>query len=72
LGGYQEAESYLTHLVHLDEKPIILREPPPKSWVEHFVGSNSSTPLGSLSEAAGKAADALLPMVREGTYYIWK
>ncbi len=68
LGGYREAEAYLWKIVHLEGKPIILKEPPEKSWVENLIESNASSSLGSLS----KAASALLPMVNAGTYFLWK
>lgn len=68
LGGYHEAQAYLAKLVHLDDKPVILHEPPSKTWVEHFMESKTSTPLGSLAEAA----TSLFPLVHEGTYYLWK
>lgn len=68
LGGYREAEAYLVKLVHLEGKPLVLKEPPPKHWVENFMESNAATSLGALTQAA----NSLLPLVREGTYYLWK
>jgi protease IV len=68
LGGFQEAQAYLVKLAHLDGKPLILKEPPSKHWLENFVESNASSSLSTLTQAAKE----LLPLVQQGSYFIWK
>jgi protease IV len=68
LGGYHEAEAYLVKKVHLEGKPLVLKEPPTKHWVENFMESNSSSSTGALAEVA----NTFLPLVREGAYFLWK
>lgn len=68
LGGYKEAENYLTKLVHLENKPIILREPPEKSWAEQIMETKTSTSLGPLADVA----KSILPSLHQGVYYLWK
>ena len=68
LGGYREAERYLAGVAKLEGEPVMLREPPEKSWVENLAGSKSSSPLGSLA----LAAQEWLPSVRQGTFFLWK
>ncbi|MDQ3002009.1 MAG: signal peptide peptidase SppA [Fibrobacterota bacterium] len=68
LGGYHEAKHYLTGLAKLEGEPIMVKEPPSKSWIENIFESKTSSPLGSLAQAAKD----WLPSVRQGTYYIWR
>jgi protease IV len=68
LGGYLEAKHYLASLVKLEGEPVMIKEPPSKSWVENMVDSKSASPLGPLAEAAKQ----WLPSVRQGTFFIWK
>ncbi|MDB5051115.1 MAG: signal peptide peptidase Serine peptidase family [Fibrobacteres bacterium] len=68
LGGYQEAKHYLAGLVKLEGEPIVVREPPSKSWIENALASKTSSSFGPLAEAARD----WLPSVRQGTYFIWK
>jgi protease IV len=68
LGGYREAERYLAGVAKLEGEPILVREPPDKTWIENMVDSKSSSSLGSLAQAAQE----WLPSVRQGTFFLWK
>ena len=68
LGGFQEAKSYLAKLVKLDGEPVVVEEPPSRSWIENALESASQGSLNSFS----RAAKSLLPMTREGAYYLWR
>jgi protease-4 len=69
LGGYQEARHYLAGLAKLEGEPVVVREPPAKSWIENAVSSQSeASSLGALAETARE----WLPAVRQGTYFLWK
>jgi protease IV len=68
LGGYREAEKYLVGLAKLEGEPIVVKEPPEKTWVENMFASQSASSLGSLAQAA----QDWLPSVRQGTFFMWK
>lgn len=68
LGGYQEAKHYLAGLAKLEGEPVMVKEPPSKSWIENMLESKTASPLGSLAQAAKD----WLPSVRQGTYYLWR
>ena len=68
LGGYREAEAFLAGLAKLDGEPVVVQEPPTKTWFENMMDSKSSTDLGSLA----RAAQDWLPSVRQGTFFLWK
>jgi protease IV len=68
LGGYREAEAYLAGLAKLEGEPVVVQEPPTKTWFENMMDSKTSTDLGSLAQAAQE----WLPSVRQGTFYLWK
>jgi protease-4 len=68
LGGYREAERYLAGVAKLDGEPVMVREPPDKTWIENMVDSKSSSSFGSLAQAAQE----WLPSVRQGTFFLWK
>jgi protease-4 len=67
LGGFQEAKAYLSGLAHLGADPVLVEEPPAKSWFENSLNSRFSGAAGLLSQAAG-----LLPLTREGVYFLWR
>lgn len=68
LGGYREAEAYLAGVAKLEGEPVIVQEPPTKTWFENMMDSQSSSDLGSLA----RAAQDWLPSVRQGTFFLWK
>ncbi|HKP95450.1 MAG TPA: signal peptide peptidase SppA [Fibrobacteria bacterium] len=68
LGGYQEAKRYLAGLAKLEGEPVMVKEPPAKSWVEDMLASRTASLLGPLAAAAGD----WLPSARQGTYFLWK
>lgn len=68
LGGYREAEAYLAGVAKLEGEPVVVQEPPTKTWFENMMDSKSSTGLGSLAQAAQE----WLPSVRQGTFFLWK
>jgi len=67
LGGYQEAKAYLAGLAGLEGEPIMVKEPPEKSWIVNMMESRYAGPQGLLSQAA-----ALLPLNREGMFFLWR
>lgn len=67
LGGYQEAKDYLARVAHLEGEPVLLQEPPAHSWFERTLESRVSGAAGLLSDAVG-----LLPLTREGVYFLWR
>lgn len=70
LGGFQEAKAWLAAKAGLEGEPVLVREPPEKSWVENLLeGRFPSIPGGG---ALSKAAENLLPLGREGVYFLWK
>lgn len=70
LGGFQEAKAWLAAKAGLEGEPVLVREPPEKSWVENLLESRfPSIPGGG---ALSKAAENLLPLGREGVYFLWK
>ncbi|MEO7424899.1 MAG: signal peptide peptidase SppA [Fibrobacteria bacterium] len=68
LGGYLEAKRYLAGLAKLEGEPVMVKEPPAKSWAENMLNSKTTSPLGPLADAAKE----WLPSVRQGTFFIWK
>ncbi len=68
LGGFQEAQNYLAKISHIEGKPIIVNEPPEKSWIEQAVSANSSTALNTFAQVAKE----LLPFAGQGTFFLWK
>lgn len=68
LGGYHEAETYLAGIAKLEGEPVVVQEPPTKTWFENMMDSKTSTGLGSLAQAAQE----WLPSVRQGTFFLWK
>ena len=68
LGGYREAEAYLAGLAKLEGEPVVVQEPPTKTWFENMMDTQSSSDLGSLA----RAAQDWLPSVRQGTFFLWK
>lgn len=68
LGGFLEAQRYLTGLAKLEGEPVIVTEPPDRSWVENMLESQASAAAGPLAELARE----WLPGVRQGTFYLWK
>ncbi len=68
LGGLREAEAYLAQLVKLEGDPVLVQEPPAKSWMEHLSDASSASKLGPLAEAA----QSFLPWLQSGTFFIWK
>jgi protease-4 len=67
LGGYQEAKSYLAGIAHLEGEPVLVQEPPSRSWFEKSFESRLSGAAGFLTQAAG-----LLPLTHEGVYFLWR
>jgi protease IV len=67
LGGYQEARNYLVGLAKLEGEPVVVEEPPARSWIENALESRFGQATGLLSQAAG-----LLPLTREGIYFLWR
>jgi protease-4 len=67
LGGYQEAKAYLAGIAHLDGEPVLVQEPPVRSWFEKSFESRLPDAVGLLSRAAG-----LLPLANQGTYFLWR
>ena len=65
LGGFRDAQDYLAGKAGLAGDVVLVREPPEKTWVENLLESRSP---GSLAQVAKD----LLPLRREGAYYLWK
>lgn len=65
LGGFREAKAWLAAKAGLAGEPVTVREPPEKGWVENLLESRFG---GRLS----RAAESLLPLGREGIYFLWK
>jgi protease-4 len=68
LGGYREAERYLASLAKLEGEPILVKEPPPKSRLEDFLGSKGEQSLAPLLQTAR----AWIPEPRTGAYFLWR
>ena len=69
LGGYSEAEHYLAGLAKLGSEPPLVKEPPAKHWLENMMETRGeAAALGSLAQAA----QVWLPVIRQGTYFLWK
>ncbi len=69
LGGYAEAERYLASVAKLGENPPLVTEPPTKTRLERFFESKGDAgSLGSLAQAA----QAWLPELRQGSFFMWK
>jgi protease IV len=65
LGGFLEAKAWLSAKVGLGDEPVLVREPPEKTWVENILESRFQ---GVLS----RTAESLLPLSRGGAYFLWK
>jgi protease-4 len=68
LGGFQEARHYLAGVAKLSGDPVIVKEPPSRSWMQNMLESQAATPMGEIADLARE----WLPSVRPGTFYIWK
>ena len=69
IGGFHEAKAYLAGVAKLEGEPVLVREPPEKGWVENLLESSLGGPVpGSLA----KAAENLLPLGRQGVFFLWK
>ncbi len=65
LGGFHEAQDWLAQKAGLGKDPVMVREPPERSWVENLLESRFQ---GVLS----RTAESLLPLGRGGAYFLWK
>jgi protease IV len=65
LGGFREAKAWLAAKAGLTGEPVTVREPPEKGWVENLLESRFG---GGLT----RAAEGLLPLGRQGVYFLWK
>lgn len=65
LGGFHEAKAWLAGKAGLGDEPVLVREPPERSWVENLLESR-------LPGALARTAESLLPLGRSGVYFLWK
>lgn len=65
LGGFQEAKTYLAKVAGITGEPVLVREPPERTWIENLLESRFP---GSLS----RVAENLLPLGGQGVYFLWK
>lgn len=69
LGGFHEAKAYLAGKANLEGEPILVREPPEKGWLENMLESRLP---GAVPGSLAKAAEGLLPLGRQGVFFLWK
>lgn len=65
LGGFRDARDYLAGKAGLEGDVILVREPPERTWLENLLESRGQ---GSLT----RAAKEILPLRREGAYFLWR
>jgi len=65
LGGFLEAQAWLSQKAGLGKEPVLVREPPERTWVENILESRFQ---GVLT----RTAESLLPLGRGGAYFLWK